>query len=100
LDESRRGSAISVVGEGRRKDKFSYPRPQEEAKDNVHHKVHQRGARYEETTGRTHHYENAEKGASSSIGTASRVSSKSHCTGRGIQKIYDTDPGRVCKDYQ
>jgi hypothetical protein len=95
LDEARRGSTSPVVGQGRRKDKSMYPRPQAEAGDNVRRRVRQRGTGYEETTGRTHHCINAEKGASGSNGTTSRVSSRSHCTGKGIQDIYGTDLGRV-----
>jgi hypothetical protein len=51
------------MGQGRRKDKRIYPIPQLEAEENVHHGVHQSGTGYEETTGRTHHCANAEKGA-------------------------------------
>jgi hypothetical protein len=32
-----------------------------------------------------------------SNGTAPGVSSRGHCTGRGSQDIYGTDPGRMCK---
>jgi hypothetical protein len=34
-------------------------------------------------------------GVSGSNGTASRVSRRNHCTRKGIQDIYGTDPGRV-----
>jgi hypothetical protein len=97
LDKYRRGSTSPAVGQGRRKDKRNYPGPQAEAEDNVHHGARQRGARYEETTGRTHHCTNAEKGASGSNGTTSRASRRSHYTGRGSQEIYGTDPGRVLR---
>jgi hypothetical protein len=73
LDKVRGGSTSPKVGQGRRKDKRNYPRPQAEAEDNVHHRVRQRGAGHEETAGRTHHCANTEKGASGSNGTASRA---------------------------
>jgi hypothetical protein len=83
------------VGQGRRKDKHIYPRPQAEAKDNFYHITHQRGVGYEETTDRTHHCTDAEKGAPGSNGTTPGVSSRGHFTRRGSQDIYGTDPGRV-----
>jgi hypothetical protein len=83
------------VGQGRIKDQCSYPRPQAEEKDNVHHEVHQRGAGYEETTSRTHHCVDVENQVSGSNGTASRESTRSHYKGIGSQDIYVIDPGRV-----
>jgi hypothetical protein len=95
LEEARRGSTSPAVGQGRIKGKHNYPGPQVEAEDNVHHGLRQRGIGYEETEGRNHHYENIEKGAPGSNGSASRASSRIHCKSRGIQYIYGTDPGRV-----
>jgi hypothetical protein len=63
MDKVRRRSTSPTVGQGRRKDKRNYPRPQVEAEDNGHHEAHQRGAGYEETVGRTHHCANTEEGA-------------------------------------
>jgi hypothetical protein len=82
LDKARRGLSSPTVGQGRRKDNRNYSGPQVEAEDNLHHGVCQRGAGHEETTGRTHHCENVEKGALGSDGTL-KASGKSHCTGRG-----------------
>jgi hypothetical protein len=55
LDEARRGLESPTVGQGRRKDKRSYPIPQAKKKYNVHHRARQRSARYEETTRKNHH---------------------------------------------
>jgi hypothetical protein len=100
MDEARRGLTSPVVGQGRRKDKHIYPRPQAEAEDNSHHEARQRVVRYEETTCRTYYYENVEEGASGSNGTTSRASSRSHCTSRGRKDIYGTNPGKVRRDDQ
>jgi hypothetical protein len=97
LNEAGRGSVGPVVGLGRRKDKHSYPRPKAEEEDNVNHGAHQRGARHEETIGRTHHCADAKKGAPVSNGTTPGASSRIHCMGRGRQDIYGTDLDRVCK---
>jgi hypothetical protein len=50
-----------MMGQGIRKDKHNYPRPQEKVEDNVHHIARQRGAGYEETAGRNHRCANIEK---------------------------------------
>jgi hypothetical protein len=100
LDEAGRGSTGPAVGPGRRKDKCNYPGPQAEAEDNVDHGACQRGARHEETAGRTHNCADTEKGVPGSNGTAPGVSNRGHCTGRGSQNIYGTNPGRMCKDGQ
>jgi hypothetical protein len=67
--KTRGGSESPEVGQGGRKDKHSYPRPQAEAEDNVHHGAHQRDAGHEETAGRTHHCADREEGVSGSNGT-------------------------------
>jgi hypothetical protein len=83
VDKFIRRSASPIVGQGRRKDKNNYTRPQVEEKDNGHHGAHQRGVGYDETIGRAHHCANMEKGASGSNGTSPRESGKIHHTGRG-----------------
>jgi hypothetical protein len=59
LDKDRRGSVGIAVEPRRRKDKSNYPRRQAEEEDNVNHEMRQRGARHEETVGRTHNYASA-----------------------------------------
>jgi hypothetical protein len=81
MDEIGRGSTSPTVAQGRRKDKQSYPGPQEEEEYNFHHRARQRGAGYEETIRRTHHCADAEKGAPGSNGTIPGASSIGHCTG-------------------
>jgi hypothetical protein len=66
------------VGLERRKDKCNYPRPKEEEEDNVNHGACQRGARHEETAGRTHNRADIEKGAPDSNGTTLGVSNRVH----------------------
>jgi hypothetical protein len=66
----------------------------------VLHGVHQRNARHEETPIITHSCAGIEKGAPGSNGTALGASNKGHCTGRGRQNIYGTNPRIMCKDGQ
>jgi hypothetical protein len=93
VDKVRRISASPTMGQERIKDKHNYPRPQAEAEDNGHHRVHQRGIGYEETIGITYHCENTEKGVPGSNGTTPRESGRSHRIGRGIQDTDSIDPG-------
>jgi hypothetical protein len=78
LDKDGRGSTGPAVGPRRRKDMRNYPRPQVEAKDNVNHRAHQRGARHEETTCRTHNCADTKKGAPSPNGAAPGASIRGH----------------------
>jgi hypothetical protein len=95
MDEVGRGLVGPVVGLGRRKDKHSYPGPQAEVEDNVDHEAHQKGARHEETIGRTHNCAEIEKGVLGSNGTTLGACNKGHCTRKGSQNIYGTHPGRM-----
>jgi hypothetical protein len=84
------------VGPGRRKDKHNYPRPKAEAKDNVNHGARQRGARHEETVGRTHHCADTEKGVPGSNGTTLGASNESHCTWAEEAKTYMAQTQAEC----
>ena len=83
MEKVRRRLASLTVGQGRSNDNPSYPRPQAEVEDNVHHGVYQRGTGHEEIVGRTHHCTNTEEGALGSNGTILRVRSRSPGMGRG-----------------
>jgi hypothetical protein len=96
MDKVRGGSTGPKLGQGRRKDQCSNPRPQAKEEDNVNHRMHQRGIGHEEIVGRANYCANTEKRAAGSNGTIARTGSRSPGTSRRSQGTYSKEPGIVC----